>query len=327
MAILKSFRNQLNKISKSTFDNHAMRLFRYQAGHNPVYKAYLEALDISAAEITSPEDIPFLPIEFFKYHEVKTGVWRTARTFASSGTTGMVRSRHLLDDEAFYHHHAATIFEHYFGPLAGKVILALLPSYLERSDSSLVSMVRYFIERSGRPESGFYLHNLDELAARLQQLAGSEQVVLFGVTFALLQLAEAYKLHLPQLTVIETGGMKGRGEEITREELIERLQGGLGTDRIYSEYGMTELLSQAYGRYGRFVAPPAMRILIRDINDPFAQLPAGRTGGINIIDLANVHSCAFVETKDLGRLQADGTFEVLGRFDNADLRGCNLLVG
>ena len=326
MKNVKSFQERLGKISESDFDNHAIDLFRYQAVNNPVYRAYLNHLSVNPAHISTIRDIPFLPIEFFKYHPVKTGNWQPATTFTSSGTTGLVRSQHHLLNLDFYHRHAQQIFAQQFGPLAGKTIVALLPSYLERQGSSLVSMVDYFIKQSNTPDSGFYLHNLDELVALLQNIRQTDEVFLFGVTFALLDLAEQYRLDLGPVTVIETGGMKGRREEIIKDELYEILHRRLGVRQIYSEYGMTELLSQVYGRQGKFPQIRAMRVLIRDINDPFTYLPAGKTGGINIIDLANAHSCAFIETKDLGRLHPDGTFEVLGRFDNADLRGCNLMI-
>ncbi len=326
MKNIKSFQQTLNKISESAFDNHAIRLFQFQASHNPVYKNYLHQLGVAPAGVRHLRQIPFLPIEFFKYHPVKTGHWQPQTTFISSGTTGQQPSQHALPDLAFYHRHARYLFEQQFGPLAGKVIVALLPAYLERQGSSLVSMVDYFIRQSQNSKSGFYLHNHDALVSLLQNTGPADEVFLFGVTFALLDLAENYRLNLGHVTLVETGGMKGRREEIIKDELYAVLQQQLGVVKIYAEYGMTELLSQAYGQRGRFPQSTAMRVLIRDINDPFALLPAGKTGGINIIDLANVHSCAFIETKDLGRVNADGSFEVLGRFDNADLRGCNLLV-
>lgn len=327
MKNIESFQNSLLKISQSDFDNHAMDLFRFQAVHNPVYKSYLDFIDIDPFTISKIEDIPFLPIEFFKHHIIKTNVWQPEIVFESSGTTQVIRSKHAIENLAFYHNHAQRLFEGCFGPLRGKTIIALLPSYLERQGSSLVSMVHYFIEQCGTDKAGFYLDEIENLVSLLATTTDDDEVYLFGVTFALLDLAEQYSLDLSHVTIIETGGMKGRKEEIIKDELYDVMRTKLRVKRIYSEYGMTELLSQLYGENGKFQPSPALKLLIRDINDPYTTLPPGKTGGINIIDLANAHSCAFIETKDLGRINVDGSFEVLGRFDNADLRGCNLLVG
>ena len=325
MINLKSFQNSLSKISESSFDNHAIELFRYQAIYNSIYKEYLNSLSIDPVNIKEVSQIPFLPIEFFKSHTIKTNEWETQIVFESSGTTQIISSKHHIQDVEFYHLHAKHLFENSFGPLINKTIIALLPSYLERQGSSLVSMVDSFIHTSRSAKSGFYLYNMDELVDLLSN-SQDDDVYLFGVTFALLDLATQYNLKLDHVTIIETGGMKGRKEEIIKEELYDLLRQKLGVQNIYSEYGMTELLSQAYGKNGKFSNPNSMKVIIRDINDPYAILARGKTGGINIIDLANVHSCAFIETKDLGRLNADGTFEVIGRFDNSDLRGCNLLI-
>ena len=325
MINLKSFQNSLSKISESSFDNHAIELFRYQAIYNSIYKEYLNSLSIDPVNIKEVSQIPFLPIEFFKSHTIKTNEWETQIVFESSGTTQIISSKHHIQDVEFYHLHAKHLFENSFGPLINKTIIALLPSYLERQGSSLVSMVDSFIHTSRSAKSGFYLYNMDELVDLLSN-SQDDDVYLFGVTFALLDLATQYNLKLDHVTIIETGGMKGRREEIIKEELYDLLRQKLGVQNIYSEYGMTELLSQAYGKNGKFSNPNSMKVIIRDINDPYAILARGKTGGINIIDLANVHSCAFIETKDLGRLNADGTFEVIGRFDNSDLRGCNLLI-
>ena len=325
MLNLKSFQNSLSKISESSFDNHAIELFRYQAIYNSIYKEYLNSLGIKPVNIKKVSQIPFLPIEFFKSHTIKTNEWETQIVFESSGTTQIISSKHHIQDVEFYHLHAKHLFENSFGPLKNKTIIALLPSYLERQGSSLVSMVDSFIHTSRSAKSGFYLYNMDELVDLLS-ISHDDDVYLFGVTFALLDLATQYNLKLDHVTIIETGGMKGRREEIIKEELYNLLRENLGVRKIYSEYGMTELLSQAYGENGKFSKSNSIKVLIRDINDPYAILAPGKTGGINIIDLANVHSCAFIETKDLGRLNADGTFEVLGRFDNSDLRGCNLLI-
>jgi len=326
MKNIKSFQNTLGKVTKSTFDNHAIDLFKFQAGNNPVYKAYLESLNFKPENVEKITKIPFLPIEFFKHHTIKTNDWETEIVFESSGTTQIITSKHHLQDLSYYHAHAQRIFENSFGPLADKTILALLPSYLERQGSSLVSMVDHFIQSTETNSSGFYLNDTTELIDKLSQSNKNDDIFLFGVTFALLELAENMNIDLSHVTVIETGGMKGRREEITKDELYGILNSKLGIDKIYSEYGMTELLSQTYGRNGKFPQSSSMQIYIRDINDPFTILQAGKTGGINIIDLANAHSCSFIETKDLGRINLDGTFEVLGRFDNSDLRGCNLLV-
>ena len=325
MINLKSFQNSVSKISESSFDNHALELCQYQASYNNIYKEYLNSLGIKPLNIKKVSQIPFLPVEFFKSHTIKTNEWESQLVFESSGTTQKISSKHHIQDVEFYLLHAKRLFEKSFGPLLGKTIVALLPSYLERQGSSLVCMVDSFIKTSQSPKSGFYLYNMNELVDLLNT-SQDDDVYLFGVSFALLDLATQYKLNLDHVTIIETGGMKGRREEILKEELYELIKKKLGVQKIYSEYGMTELLSQAYGKNGRFSKSSAMKVQIRDINDPYSILPPGKTGGINIIDLANAHSCAFIETKDLGRLNADGTFEVLGRFDNSDLRGCNLLV-
>lgn len=316
----------MHKANQNDFDNHALNLFREQAEKNAVYRLYLKYLGIEPETIKQVEHIPFLPIEFFKWHEVKTGTWLSSTVFESSGTTGMVRSRHLIKDVEEYQEHAKTIFEDEFGSIKGNIIIGLLPSYLERSNSSLVSMVDNFIRTSNNPASGFYLKDTDPLIKILNNKDIANKIFLFGVSFALLDFADKHQLDLGHVTLIETGGMKGHRAEIIKEELYDILEQQLGLKNIYSEYGMTELLSQAYGERGKFELPESMQVLIRDMNDPFSYIEDGRTGGINIIDLANKYSCAFIETKDLGRINHDGSFEVLGRFDNSDIRGCNLLV-
>ena len=326
MIIRKSFHSPLVKISESDFESHAMRLFHLQANENPVYASFLDGLAINHVDINSTEAIPYLPIEFFKSFDVKTGDWSTQSKFQSSGTTGSVPSYHHVRNELAYRAHAQMIFEDIFGPLNKSIVMALLPSYLERSGSSLISMVEYFIEESNHPASGFYLFNQDELINQLDAVRNEPNVILFGVTFALLELASNYNLDLSHVTLIETGGMKGRGKELTRNQLYQSLSSRITFKNIYSEYGMTELFSQAYGLNGIFQAPPSMQVSIRDINDPFSRATVGSTGGINVIDLANADSCAFIETKDIGRQHANGSFEVLGRMDNSELRGCNLLL-
>ena len=322
----KSFESTFPKISESEFETHAIDLFKFQAKHNPVYLNYLQKLQVDIDSVVRINQIPFLPIEFFKSFPVKVNDWEPEIVFESSGTTGMYASQHQVKDLQFYHTHALQLFEETFGTVSGIPLVALLPSYLERTGSSLISMVDYLINQSQHSKSGFYLNELDELVEVLNKLKGENRVFLFGVTFALLDLAERYEVDLSHVTLIETGGMKGRRAELTRTELYSFLQSRLNFKAIYSEYGMTELLSQAYGLNGHFVSPHSMRVLIRDINDPFSYVSNGKTGGINVIDLANTNTCAFIETKDIGRISEDETFEVLGRFDNAELRGCNLLI-
>lgn len=269
-----------------------------------------------------------MPISFFKKHVIKTGAWEEQTIFRSSGTTGSLTSSHYIRDLSFYLQHAERCFEHFFGPLAGYHFLSLLPSYLERKDSSLVIMMDYFISRSGSPYSGFYLNNIEKLLKDLETLRkGKGKAVLFGVTFALLELAEKYAPDLGHCMVFETGGMKGRRPEMTRAELHTSLRKGLNVSEVYSEYGMTELQSQAYSNgKGRFLTPPWAKVIGRDITDPFRKGLQNETAGINVIDLANWHSVAFIETEDLGKVHQDGSFEILGRLDNSDVRGCNLLI-
>jgi hypothetical protein len=323
----KSFEEVLCEINDQNIDRIALDLFRFQAESNPLYKSFIA--HSGRGKATSPENIPFLPISFFKTHEVKSGDWTPEVTFLSSGTTGIVTSRHAVKDLNFYRENAERIFKQFFGPLEDYHVLAMLPSYLERDGSSLVSMVDYFIRQSGSPHSGFYLNNHEELVTKLTELRShAKRVILLGVTFALLELAEQYPMDLSHCLILETGGMKGKRKEIVREDLHLFLRERFNVPFILSEYGMTELLSQAYSLgNGKFQTPPTMKVLIRDINDPFQVELPGKTGGINIIDLANIHTCAFIETEDIGRLNQDGSFEVLGRMDNSDIRGCNLLVG
>ncbi len=319
-------------LSARNFEELALEVFEFQAVNNQVYADYLRFLGVDFTRVDRLENIPFLPIEFFKTHRIITRYYdlpddRFLR-FRSSGTTGMTRSTHYIYIPELYEKSFLTAFEMFYGSVRDYVILALLPSYLERGDSSLVYMVNRLIELSASDHSGFYLYNHEDLYQKLLLLRDSgRKTVLFGVSFALLDFAEKYRLDFPDLIVIETGGMKGRKKEMVRDELHDILKEAFGVPAIHSEYGMTELLSQAYSRGGgKFFTPPWMRVMIRDMNDPFEMLPSGRSGGINIIDLANVYSCAFIETKDIGRVDNDGSFEVLGRFDNSDLRGCNLMI-
>lgn len=325
----KGFQSQIYTVNEATFENIALPVFRYQALHNPIYRQYIEARRINPEKITVIEEIPFLPIEFFKTHAVKSGNWKEETVFASSGTTGAAVSYHYIQDVSFYLNNARKCFEHFFGPLNRYHFLALLPSYLERKTSSLVTMMEHFIQASGSRVSGFYLNDLGRLVSDVKKLnaEGGRRVVVWGVAFALLDLAERFSPDLSNCLVVETGGMKGRRKEITRNELHEILKNGLQVDRIYSEYGMTELLSQAYtSKDGRFQCPPWMRVLARDITDPLLVSQQNKVGGLNVIDLANLHSIAFIETGDMGTVFDNRSFEVSGRLDNTEVRGCNLMA-
>jgi len=326
----KSFTALLPTLNAANADEIALRLFQFQAANNPVYAQYLQHLRVDKAAVCKINDIPFMPISFFKNHVVKTGDWVAENYFASSGTTGSVTSTHYVADLSFYLTHAETCFSRFFGGLTNYHFLALMPSYLERSNSSLIAMMDSFIKKSKSEFSGFYLYEHDKLIADIKRLKkeSSKKIILWGVSFALLDLAESHQPDLSDCLVFETGGMKGRRAEITRNQLHEQLKAGFNINEIYSEYGMTELLSQAYTRGGDlFHPPPSMKILVRDILDPFEKGLIGKVGGLNVIDFANIHSIAFIETEDSGKVNEDGSFEVLGRLDNTDVRGCNLLVG
>lgn len=310
------------------FVKTALKVFRYQHENNPVYREFCDNLGIDVSSIKTIEQIPFLPIQFFKSHEVLTGTSPASTIFTSSGTTGQQTSRHLVSDISFYEQSFRKAFSQFYGNIEDYVVLALLPSYLEREGSSLIWMVEDLIHASGNPDSGFYLNNYEELAQKLEKLdASGQNVLLIGVTYALLDLIDMQKFRLQNTVIMETGGMKGRRKELIREELHQMLCDGFGVDSIHSEYGMTELLSQAYSLgEGIFECPDWMKILARDPEDALSYVACGRNGGLNVIDLANVNSCAFIATQDLGRVYANGSFEVLGRFDNSDIRGCNLMV-
>jgi hypothetical protein len=311
----------------SDFEKKALELFQIQAQENPIYSAYLQGLRIRPPQVGHLKDIPFMPIRFFKEHTVKTGNWQHQSIFTSSGTTGSEVSNHYVHDVNAYLKRCEFCFEHFYGPVEDWTILALLPSYLEREGSSLVAMARHFIDKSKAPESGFFLHNLDALSQTLKELKQREEVLLIGVTFALLDFAAQFPGNYPKLTVMETGGMKGRRKEMTRQEVHRLLQEGLDVPQIHSEYGMTELLSQAYSKgSGQFYCPPGMQVFLRDMNDPFEMHPARNYGVLCVIDFANEKTCAFIETQDLGSLHPDGSFSVLGRMDNAEIRGCNLMI-
>ena len=326
---LKSFKDHLKFVDENSFESFSLDLFHFQFRNNPVYKKYVRSLNIDTRSIDNTKDIPFLPISAFKYQEVKTSNWDHDLVFISSGTSGMSFSKHFIEDIEFYKDVTLSIFNKSYGDPENFIILALLPSYLERDNSSLVFMVKHLIELTGSDHSGFYLSNLNELKSKIKALKGltDKKIILWGVTFALLDFAHNYSVNMEDMIIIETGGMKGRGEEIVRTEMHEQLIRNFNIDSIHSEYGMTELLSQAYAfKNGLFQCPSWMRIFTREINDPFCLCEPGQQGVINIIDLANIHSCAFIATEDLGKVYANKTFEVLGRLDNSDMRGCNLLV-
>lgn len=330
MQDFKSFSESLTFLDDSKFENLALALFHFQAVENKVYNAYLKARNVNLDEVSSLNSIPFLPIRFFKDFSVVCGnVFDFPSYYSSSGTTGIITSKHFIWSEEWYLKHTQEIFESEYGNLTNFHVLALLPAYLERPGSSLVSMARHFIEKSESPHSGFYLYNHKELLEKLDLLKNdSKQVLLLGVTFALLDLAESDKEFSPMknLTVMETGGMKGRRKEMIREEVHDILKAFFKQESINSEYGMTELMSQAYSKgEGKYTLPATMRVMLRDVNDPLSWSTRSQ-GGINVIDLANFHSCAFIETQDLGRFDKKGYLEVLGRFDNSEIRGCNLLV-
>ncbi|MCD4832904.1 MAG: acyltransferase [Bacteroidales bacterium] len=314
--------------SDNHFNDIALRIFNYQAENNPVYKEYLFHLGTNFSSIKTVQEIPFLPIEFFKTHKVITGSEQDVKTFYSSGTTGIEKSNHYITDLSVYEKSFLTAFEQQYGKISNYCILALLPTYLENESSSLVYMVNRLIEESGHSESGFYLQNGEELALKLRYLNQAKtKVILIGVSYALVDLAEKFPMNLPNTIIMETGGMKGKRKELTKKELHNFLSSKFGIESIHSEYGMTELLSQAYSKGdGKFYSPPWMKILIRDVYDPFCYLEKEKPGGINIIDLANINSCSFIETKDLGKINQNNSFEILGRFDYSDIRGCNLLV-
>ena len=310
------------------FSRVALEIFHYQAKKNSVYAEYLRLLGVNLSEINSPEEIPFLPISFFKTHQVLSGACAPELVFESSGTSAQTPSRHYVSDRQLYVSGFTKCFELFFGATAQYVVLALLPSYLERKNSSLVFMADELIRLTKHPASGFFLNDYNALAERLTTLEKSRQkTLLLGVSFALLDFAENFPLPLKHTLIMETGGMKGKRKELTREELHAVLKTAFQTEKIYSEYGMTELLSQAYSTEdGMFLCPPWMKIFIRNPYDPFETLAPGKSGGINIIDLANLDSCSFIQTDDLGKLHPDGRFEVLGRMESAELRGCNLLL-
>ncbi|MEL7378010.1 MAG: acyl transferase [Bacteroidota bacterium] len=340
-----SLAEKIKKVDELEFEQLALDVFNYQARCNPIYAEFLQLLRVGPESVSQIADIPALPIACFKQHILRTGSWPSVQVFTSSGTSQTQTSQHWLRSDPWYKHHARRAFEQQYGPLESFVVLALLPAYLERQGSSLVFMVNDFIQVSGRAESGFYLYDQEELIKKLQLLeAQNQKFLLLGVSFALLDLAEALAsdtIRIPEGSIImETGGMKGRRRELTRAELHRQISQGFkleGSDTdqpgagekpidIHSEYGMTELLSQAYApKAGRFSCAPSLRVMCRDLTDPFCIRTDGKTGAINCIDLANLDTISFIATDDLGKVYPDGSFEVLGRMDYSDTRGCNLL--
>ena len=314
--------------SNAEFETLALNVFKFQFDNNKVYRSFCDLLYKHPSDVKHISDIPFLPIQFFKSREVLSTTAPIKKTFSSSGTTGSITSKHLVSDLKLYEESYLKAFKHFYGNIEDYVVLALLPSYLEREGSSLIYMVNDLIEKSNRTESGFYLNNLEELASTLKVLEDKQQkTLLIGVSFALLDLVEAHQLNLKHTTIMETGGMKGRRKEIIRQELHQILQNGFKVNQIHSEYGMTELLSQAYSKgHGIFECPPWMKILTRDTEDALTIQPPNKTGGVNVIDLANINSCSFIATQDLGKVNENGEFEIIGRFDNSDIRGCNLMA-
>lgn len=314
--------------NESDFNAKAMDIFRHQAKNCKVYSSYIENLAVNPYDVKHYSQIPFLPIGFFKTHRVLSSSNAVETVFSSSGTTGAATSKHLVTDVSWYEKSYNEAFQLFYGDVKDSCILALLPSYLERDGSSLIYMVDDLLRQSRHTQSGYFLHDHEALFETITQLKNQGQrTILFGVTYALLDFIELFKIDFPELIIIETGGMKGKRKEMVREELHQILCAGFGAPRVHSEYGMTELLSQAYSNgNGIFQSPPWMKILLRDTLDPLSLINSTQTGGINVIDLANINSCSFIATQDLGKIHGDNAFEIIGRFDNSDIRGCNLLV-
>ncbi|MCJ7446476.1 MAG: acyltransferase [Bacteroidales bacterium] len=323
----------LNRIfqikDQTSFQDTALEIFAYQFANNPVYNDFIKQLGLNQNAVHAVPDIPFIPVEFFKSHKIVTGSHPAAIIFESSGTSGKYVSKHFVADPALYAESLLRTFRLFYGEPSEYFIAALLPSSVERKNSSLTFMMQDLINRSANPFSGFYLNNIRGMISSIKQSRSANQkVFLISVSYTLIDLAEEYSPDLSGVIVMETGGMKGRRKEMTREGLHSVLKKKFNLPAIHSEYGMTELLSQAYSKgEGIFYCPPWMKIFIRDPQDPLTLISEpGRTGGINIIDLANIYSCSFIATDDLGRIHEDGGFEVLGRLDNSDIRGCNLLI-
>lgn len=319
--------NKVFQMEGVASNEYALRVFAFQYENNPVYRNFCDALKIRIPTVNSALSIPYLPISFFKTHALMATAFEPEMVFESSGTTQIVQSRHLVKNLSVYEHSFLKAFELFYAHPDRWCILGLLPSYLERSGSSLVYMVKKLMEISQHPNNGFYLHNFEDLHHTLQLLeTNGQNTLLLGVTYALLDFSEQYPMQCYTTTIMETGGMKGRKEEKTREEVHRQLKNSFGINNIHSEYGMTELLSQAYSAGdGLFRTPPWLKVMVRDEDDPFQINEKGR-GAINIIDLANVYSCSFIATDDVGEVYADGSFRILGRMDNSDIRGCSLLA-
>jgi Acyl-protein synthetase, LuxE len=323
----KQWNHKVFGADKAGFESLALEIFQFQYAENPVYSAYTDALRIKPSTVDSITKIPFLPVRFFKSHDVKTGLFEPAAIFESSGTTGSINSRHFVKNLDLYKESFVKSFEQFYGNVQEWCIIGLLPSYLERDNSSLVYMMDDLVKSSGHPQSGFYLNELENLSGVLSALEkAGQKTLLLGVTYALLDFAEKFPQPLQHIYMAETGGMKGRRKELIRQEVHEILCNAFGVTAVHSEYGMTELLSQAWSKgEGIFKCPPWMKILLRDEEDPFLIKQSG-AGTINVIDLANVYSCSFIATDDAAKLAADGSFEVIGRVDGSDLRGCSLMV-
>lgn len=324
---IHEFKSKLVNNHSIDFERFALQLFQFQAQHCQIYKKFISHLDIDLLKVSTLEQVPFMPISFFKGHKISSTRRNHTHIFESSGTTGATTSKHYVYDLPFYLDVAQKGFENLYGDIRDYCVIGLLPSYLERNNSSLIAMVDHFIKLSDHNESGFYLNNFDALAETLKSLAlRNQKTLLIGVTFGLLDFASGYPSELTNITIMETGGMKGRRKELTRQEVHDELKSAFSQDEIHSEYGMTELFSQAYApSSGLFLPSYSMKVLCRDLQDPLSTKQHGR-GGLNIIDLANIDSCAFIATEDQGRVYENGSFEVLGRIDHTDVRGCNLMV-
>jgi len=314
--------------NEDDFKTFALKVFKHQFENNAVYRSFCDLLYIHPSDIKELKEIPFLPIQFFKSHQILSSKESVQEIFTSSGTTGRVTSKHLVTDISWYEKSYLKGFEYFYGNIEDYTILALLPNYLEREGSSLIYMVDDLIKKSKKSASGFYLNDLRKLSIELTHLnKNNKKTLLIGVTYALLDLIEQQEFQLKNTIIMETGGMKGRRKELIRDQLHEILCEGLGVTEIHSEYGMTELLSQGYSRgNGIFNCPPWMKIFTRDTEDALTIFENSKTGGLNVIDLANYNSCSFIATQDLGKVNPNGNFEVLGRFDHSDIRGCNLMV-
>jgi len=310
------------------FNRIALKIFKIQAANVKIYKEFIRYLNIVPEQINTLENIPFLPIELFKTQEIIYEGQKARLIFESSGTTGIKTSRHLVASPEIYEKSLLSSFIHFYGNPGKYTLLALLPSYLERKNSSLVYMVNLLMEKTADKYSGFYLHDVEKLLKTIEILKKKKKkTILIGVSYALLEMAEKFNPDLSGIIVMETGGMKGRRPELTRKELHEILKKNLNIKNIHSEYGMTELLSQAYSQNeGIFQTPPWMKILIRDLHDPINILKDNQSGAINIIDLANIYSCSFIATSDLGMIIPERGFEISGRVKNSDIRGCNLMI-